>query len=344
MLVEEQSRPCGQGRDRGPRQREDDERSPVASVTSVHGPAMIALGAGLARRSHGYPSEVPPGTPPYRRPKRPVPAPPRRRRRRRSRRPLLALLVVAALAAVRGALATGGAVFALGSSCDLDALRPASIGENTFVYAADGSLLGAIPSERNRRVVALSEISPWMPKATVAIEDRRFYDHMRRRRRGHRARALARRAGGRDRGGRLDAHPAARPQPLHLARADGRAEAQGGVPRGQARAGVGQGAHPRRVPQLGALREPGVRHRGGGADVLLEVGERAHAGGVRDARGADPGALCLRPVRRAGQGARAPRTGARRDARARRDHPRAARGRSADAARAEAGAPVHDHP
>ena len=76
-----------------------------------------------------------------------------------------------------GALATGGAVFALGSSCDLDALEPTAIGENTFVYAADGSLLGSIPSERNRRVVALSAISPWMPRATVAIEDRRFYDH-----------------------------------------------------------------------------------------------------------------------------------------------------------------------
>jgi penicillin-binding protein 1A len=75
------------------------------------------------------------------------------------------------------AMGTAGAVFALGSSCDLDALRPARIGQNTFVYASDGSLLGAIPAERNRRVVPLAEVSPWMAKATVAIEDQRFYEH-----------------------------------------------------------------------------------------------------------------------------------------------------------------------
>ena len=51
------------------------------------------------------------------------------------------------------------------------------IGQNTFVYAADGSLLGAIPAERNRQVVPLARVSPWIPKATIAIEDRRFYSH-----------------------------------------------------------------------------------------------------------------------------------------------------------------------
>ncbi len=81
------------------------------------------------------------------------------------------------LIAVVGGIAAAGGVYAFGPSCDLDALRPISIGENTFVYAADGSLLGGIPAERNREVVPLSRISSWMPRATVAIEDRRFYDH-----------------------------------------------------------------------------------------------------------------------------------------------------------------------
>ena len=61
--------------------------------------------------------------------------------------------------------------------CDLSALKPVKIGENTFVYAADGSLLGAIPAERNREVVPLRSMSPWLTRATVAIEDRRFYSH-----------------------------------------------------------------------------------------------------------------------------------------------------------------------
>ena len=64
-----------------------------------------------------------------------------------------------------------------GSSCDLDSLRPVEIGQNSFVYAADNSLLGVIPAEQNRQPVPLKQISPWMPKATVAIEDRRFYEH-----------------------------------------------------------------------------------------------------------------------------------------------------------------------
>jgi penicillin-binding protein 1A len=89
------------------------------------------------------------------------------------------LPVLAALA-VLGCLAAGGsaaAIYSLSSSCDLDSLEPFAIGQNSFVYAADGSLLGAIPADVNRQVVPLSEVSPWVAKATVAIEDRRFYEH-----------------------------------------------------------------------------------------------------------------------------------------------------------------------
>jgi penicillin-binding protein 1A len=86
---------------------------------------------------------------------------------------VLALCGLLAIAAVAG---TAG-VFSFGSSCDLSSLHEVRIGQNTFVYAADGSLLGSIPAERNRQVVPLARVSPWMPKATVAIEDRRFYSH-----------------------------------------------------------------------------------------------------------------------------------------------------------------------
>jgi penicillin-binding protein 1A len=98
-----------------------------------------------------------------------------RRRRRRS-------AIVAGVATIVGlaALATigaGGAVFAYGSSCNLSALRPVKIGQNSFVYAANGSLLGSIPAERNRQAVRAKDMSRWIRKATVAIEDRRFYEH-----------------------------------------------------------------------------------------------------------------------------------------------------------------------
>ena len=83
---------------------------------------------------------------------------------------MLALLFV-----VAGAAVTGVATF--GSSCDLNSLQQVEIGSNTFIYAADNSRLGVIPAERNRQPVPFNRISDWMPKATVAIEDRRFYQH-----------------------------------------------------------------------------------------------------------------------------------------------------------------------
>ena len=63
------------------------------------------------------------------------------------------------------------------NSCSLASLKPVSIGENSFVYATDGSLLGSIPAEQNRQPVALDQMSPLLAQATVAIEDKRFYSH-----------------------------------------------------------------------------------------------------------------------------------------------------------------------
>ncbi len=62
-------------------------------------------------------------------------------------------------------------------NCDLSKLRPVEIGQNSFVYAFDGSLLGSIPAERNREPITLTRMSRWLPRATIAIEDRRFYKH-----------------------------------------------------------------------------------------------------------------------------------------------------------------------
>ena len=85
-------------------------------------------------------------------------------------------MVIGLTGAIAG-VAASTAVFAYGSSCDLASLRPVAIGRNSFVYAADGSLLGSIPAERNRQPVKAQDMSPWIRKATIAIEDRRFFDH-----------------------------------------------------------------------------------------------------------------------------------------------------------------------
>ena len=88
------------------------------------------------------------------------------------------MILAVALVVVLALIASGvGAVAAFRSSCNLDTLRPVEIGQNSFVFAANGSLLGSIPAERNRTPVRLWRVSPWTRKATVAIEDHRFYNH-----------------------------------------------------------------------------------------------------------------------------------------------------------------------
>jgi penicillin-binding protein 1A len=103
----------------------------------------------------------------------------RQRRRARARHRRRFALAAAALVVALGLVAAGGitGAAALGPRCDLDRLRPVEIGQNSFVYAADGSLLGSIPAEKNRQPIALNRISKWMRLATIAIEDRRFYEH-----------------------------------------------------------------------------------------------------------------------------------------------------------------------
>ena len=115
------------------------------------------------------------------RPRPPVHPINRRRQRRRSqarRRRKLAVLIVLVLGifAVIGGVGFGEAQ-SVNRGCDLGRLKPVLKDSNSFIYAADGSRLGSIPAERNRQPVPLDQISPWMGKATVAIEDRRFYDH-----------------------------------------------------------------------------------------------------------------------------------------------------------------------
>ncbi|TML46285.1 MAG: glycosyl transferase, partial [Actinobacteria bacterium] len=107
----------------------------------------------------------------------------RRLRVQKKRRRHAAIVASLLVVIVGGIVAAGfGGAAAFEASCSLSELRPVSTGPqggpaNTFVYAANGSLLGSIPAEKNRQPVALSQMSPWMAKATVAIEDRRFYKH-----------------------------------------------------------------------------------------------------------------------------------------------------------------------
>jgi penicillin-binding protein 1A len=99
----------------------------------------------------------------------------RKRRPRRRRRAVVAFAIVVPLALL-ALTAAGGAVY-FGSSCDLSSLRPVRQADSSLVYGANGGLIGVLPAVENRTAVTSGAMSPWMPRATVAIEDRRFYEH-----------------------------------------------------------------------------------------------------------------------------------------------------------------------
>ena len=103
----------------------------------------------------------------------------RARARARTRRRRKLGVVIFVLLVVLAVLGSVGFTSAreIQDQCDLNDLQRVSIGSNSFIYAADGSLLGSIPAEKNRQPVSLAQTSSWMAKATIAIEDRRFYQH-----------------------------------------------------------------------------------------------------------------------------------------------------------------------
>ncbi|HEU4701030.1 MAG TPA: transglycosylase domain-containing protein [Conexibacter sp.] len=105
-----------------------------------------------------------------------------RRRRRRHASPLRRTLIVIATLLIVAASA-GGIAFAswvvgvVQDTPDIQDLRARPQGAVSTVYAADGSRLGFIASDTLRRAVPGSKIPLVMKRATIAIEDRRFYHH-----------------------------------------------------------------------------------------------------------------------------------------------------------------------
>lgn len=91
------------------------------------------------------------------------------------------MLVAMVSLAVAGLAAVGVVYFKVQSVVDaapsLSELAQRSNGENSRVYAADGRLLGLVRSDKLRTPLAAERIPERVKQATVAIEDRRFYDH-----------------------------------------------------------------------------------------------------------------------------------------------------------------------
>jgi len=120
----------------------------------------------MARRRASRNSDGP------RRPARPKKA------KRKGGRSLLSKLVYAGLVlCLWGVIGVGGVVAYYASQLPpIDQLTVPKRPPNIAIMASDGSLL-ANRGETGGRTVTLKELPPYLPKAFVAIEDRRFYDH-----------------------------------------------------------------------------------------------------------------------------------------------------------------------
>jgi len=106
-----------------------------------------------------------------------------RRQRRRSRHGgwKSKLLVLLGALVVAGAVAIGvGASWAVdvyNSAPPLSSLQPVQKGRSSAIYAADGSLIGFIRASSIRQPVSSRALPQHLKDATVAIEDRNFFEH-----------------------------------------------------------------------------------------------------------------------------------------------------------------------
>jgi penicillin-binding protein 1A len=77
-----------------------------------------------------------------------------------------------------GALALVGYIISIANSApDINTLKPVDKGAVSSVYAANGSRLGFIGSDELRTPIEGRQIPKIIKQATVAIEDRRYYQH-----------------------------------------------------------------------------------------------------------------------------------------------------------------------
>ena len=87
-------------------------------------------------------------------------------------------LIVAMLVLIIGAGVLVGAFFGIfGEELKIDESMLKIKHENSTVYDADGNQIAVLSGGTKRKSISLSEMSEYLPKAYVAIEDERFYKH-----------------------------------------------------------------------------------------------------------------------------------------------------------------------
>jgi penicillin-binding protein 1A len=104
-----------------------------------------------------------------------------RRRRAQRKRSNLVFIVAGVIAAIVGAVVLVSALAVHSVAKDLNLqegdLKEIRLGQNTRIYDKNSKLLGIVAGVTNRTVVPSRRIPQVLKDATVAIEDKRFYDH-----------------------------------------------------------------------------------------------------------------------------------------------------------------------
>ena len=85
--------------------------------------------------------------------------------------------VLLAVGVVAGSVAAGWAVDTYESAPPLSSLKPVHKGRSSAIYAADGSLIGFIQAENIRQPVPGRSMPQTLRDATVAIEDKNYFNH-----------------------------------------------------------------------------------------------------------------------------------------------------------------------
>src|SRR3954468_10958073 len=102
----------------------------------------------------------------------------RRRRHRSPQRKVLLGIGVLALVVAVALLSVAGYILGVAATApDLAGLKPHDKGESSEIFAADGSRLGFVQTDIIRTPVPWSSMPADLRRATVAIEDERFYKH-----------------------------------------------------------------------------------------------------------------------------------------------------------------------
>ena len=105
-----------------------------------------------------------------------------RRRRRRPHRHVwhkiaIPVVIVLGACAAAGGIGAAWALNQYNSGPELSQLKPIQKGRSSAIYAADGSLIGFIRSSNVRQPVKANQLPELLKDATVAIEDKNFFNH-----------------------------------------------------------------------------------------------------------------------------------------------------------------------